>query len=148
MNLFQNPLAKRNSLPPPPTPNGAGAATLEAERSRAEARAAEAEARRAKALEREREIAARKAYAQGRRDEHIRHRGHPFIALLLLLAAGAAGFVAYLAVREGSFTGAGQVLDRNIATATTTAGQATQQASGRAGAALQNAGAHLKRAAS
>jgi hypothetical protein len=57
------------------------------------------------------------AYDRGRRDERVRHKGHPFIALIVFVIALVGGIMLFLAIREGSFSGAGQVADQQIAVA-------------------------------
>jgi len=104
-----------------------------------------AAAQNAAVIERERKDAAREAYAKGRRDEHARRRSHPVLALIVLVIAAVGAFIVYLAVREGSFTTAGQVVDQHLAAASQTAGQATQAAGSQAGAAIENAGQQLKK---
>jgi hypothetical protein len=115
------------------------------EQVRADARVAEIEARREKVLARERERAEQRGFVQGRREEQARHRGHPFLTLILALGAAACAFVVYLAVQQGSFTGAGQVLDQHVTTAAQATTAATQTAESHAGDALENAGARLKK---
>lgn len=127
-------------------PSDAARAQAIAQRDQARRDAADAQeaARRERVLARERERAARRGYAQGRREEQARHRGHPFLMLLLAVGAAACAFVVYLAVQTGSFTGAGQVIDQKVAVASQKTTAATQTAENRAGDALQNAGAKLK----
>ncbi len=56
----------------------------------------------------------KEAYERGRRDERARHRGSPLAAFLVVIVALAGAGALYLAAREGSFTGGGQVVDQNI----------------------------------
>lgn len=57
------------------------------------------------------------AYARGRRDERARHKSHPFLALIVIVVALVGGIMLFLAIREGSFSGAGQVADQQLAVA-------------------------------
>ncbi len=80
------------------------------------------------------------AYDRGRHDERLRHRGSPLLTLLILVAVLAAAAFVYLAVRNGSFSNGGAVVDRSLSTA-----QAPiRGAADKAGDALQNAGQTLK----
>jgi hypothetical protein len=93
------------------------------------------------------DVAVRRAYDRGRRDERSRgprHRGSPLLTTVLLLAACAGAFVIYLGVSQGSFAGGGQTIDQNIANAKEQAAQASRNVAARAGDALQNAGQKLK----
>jgi hypothetical protein len=66
------------------------------------------------------DVAVRRAYDRGRRDERARHprrRGSPVLTTVLFLAACAGAFVIYLGVSQGSFSGGGQAIDQNIANA-------------------------------
>jgi len=83
----------------------------------------------------------RDAYQRGRRDERARRRGSPLLSLLVLLIALAGGAMVYLAAREGSFAGGGQVVDRAIGHAAAPA----RSAAGRTGEALEQAGQSLKK---
>lgn len=86
------------------------------------------------------------AYARGRRDERarlqnrVRRRGSPLLTLLVLVIAAMGGTVIYLAVQQGSFTGAGQVLDTTVSHAAAPA----RSAADNAGNVLENAGQSLK----
>jgi hypothetical protein len=57
------------------------------------------------------------AYDRGRREERARHRSHPFIALVVFAVAIVGGIMLFLAIREGSFSGAGKVADQQLAVA-------------------------------
>ena len=89
----------------------------------------------------------KEAYERGRRDERARHKSSPVMALIVLLIAviGVGGL--YLAAKEGSFTGGGAVVDRNLNTASQTVQQPVRNAAENAGTALENAGQNLKQAA-
>lgn len=84
------------------------------------------------------------AYERGRRDEARRHRGSPFLSLLVLIIIVGAALLIYLAARDGSFASGGAVVDNNIAQATNTVQAPFRRAANRAGDALQNAGQQLK----
>jgi hypothetical protein len=95
----------------------------------------------------EHDVAVRRAYDRGRRDERARHprrRGSPVLTTMLFLAACAGAFVLYLGVSQGSFTGGGQTIDQNLANAKDQAAQAGRNVAGRTGDALENAGQKLK----
>ena len=87
----------------------------------------------------------RDAHARGVAEERARHKRNPLVTLLIALCAVLGIAVIALAVWKGSFSGAGETLDK-------TAGQAAEQA--RAGAnevadetgeALQDGGRNLER---
>jgi hypothetical protein len=59
----------------------------------------------------------KEAYDRGRREERARHRSHPFLALIVFAIAVVGGIMLFLAIREGSFSGAGQVADQQLAVA-------------------------------
>jgi hypothetical protein len=93
------------------------------------------------------DVAVRRAYDRGRRDERARHprrRGSPVLTTVLFLAACAGAFVIYLGVSQGSFTGGGQAIDQNIANAKAQAVQAGRNVANKTGDALENAGQNLK----
>jgi flagellin-like protein len=86
------------------------------------------------------------AYAQGRERERATRRrgGSPLLSLVVLLAVVvAAGFI-YLAVRHGSFSNGGAVLDQEIDTAAHTVNAPIKNAAVTTGEALQRAGEKLK----
>ena len=84
------------------------------------------------------------AYGRGRRDERGRHRRHPLLALAVsgvaLVGAGIIG----LAVTQGSFTGGGQVIDRQLSIAAGQADVASRDAAVATGEAVRDAGATLR----
>src|SRR5688572_20523927 len=57
------------------------------------------------------------AYDKGRRAGRARHTSHPFLALMVIAVALVGGIMLFLAIREGSFSGAGQVADQQLAVA-------------------------------
>ena len=86
------------------------------------------------------------AYERGRRDERGRRRTHPILGLIVFVIALIGAGMIYLAAREGSFSGGGQVIDHSIAKATGRAEVARQDAGtalSSAGDKLQNAGRSL-----
>jgi hypothetical protein len=81
-----------------------------------------------------------RAYNRGRADERQRHRGSPLLTLLVLVAVLIGAGLVYLAVRNGSFSQGGAVVDQSLSSA-----QAPLRgAAAKAGDALQNAGQNLK----
>ena len=68
------------------------------------------------------------AYDKGRHDEAKRHRSHPILGLALLLAAAVGAVVVFYAVREGSFSRGGAVVDNKLAVAASSAGPAIADA--------------------
>ena len=77
------------------------------------------------------------AYDRGRREERLRHRGSPLLALITAILVILALVVLVLAIQNGSFSGAGAVIDGWIRTP-------VQNAADKTGNALQNAGQNLK----
>jgi hypothetical protein len=59
----------------------------------------------------------REAYNRGRRDERAGRKRHPVLMTLLFLAAAVGAVLIALAAVNGSFGGAGQVVDQNLSTA-------------------------------
>ena len=83
------------------------------------------------------------AYDRGRRDERLRHRGSPLLTLLVLVAVLIGAGLIFLAIRNGSFSQGGAVVDQSLSSA-----QAPLRgAAHRAGEVLQNAGQDLKQGA-
>jgi hypothetical protein len=98
----------------------------------------------------DRDTAVRRAYDRGRRDERAARRprrGSPVLTTVLVLAAAAGAFVVYLGISQGSFSRGGQVVDQNLANATSTASGAVHNTVNKAGDALENAGQSLKQTA-
>ena len=86
------------------------------------------------------------AYQRGRDREAARRarRGSPVLSLIVLVAVVlAAGFI-YLAVRHGSFSNGGAVIDHDLDTAAHTVNAPIKNAALTTGAALQKAGEKLK----
>jgi hypothetical protein len=87
----------------------------------------------------------RDAYERGRQDERSRHKSHPFLMLLLLIAAlfGAAVLGLY-AYKGGSFTRAGQTLDSVTARGAEEAREAGAEVADEAGEGLQDVGRRVE----
>jgi hypothetical protein len=77
------------------------------------------------------------AYERGRRDEQARHRGSPLLAVITLVLVVIAVAILYLAIKTGSFSSAGAVLDSLIQ-------NPVHAAADKAGSALENAGQTIK----
>lgn len=81
----------------------------------------------------------REAYALGQRDAKAARRRHP-VGMTLLVVAAAIGFVVLaLAVINGSFSGAGTVVDQNLATAAGEAEPVVRSVASDAGQAIKDA---------
>ena len=59
----------------------------------------------------------REAYNRGRQDERAERKRHPLMMTLMFLAAAVGVVVIALAAVNGSFGGAGEVVDQNLTTA-------------------------------
>ncbi len=84
--------------------------------------------------------AANDAYERGRQHERLRHRGSPFLALLTIVLVVIALAILFLAIKTGSFSNAGAVIDNLIRTP-------VHAAADKAGSALENAGKSIKSSA-
>jgi len=85
------------------------------------------------------------AYRRGRRDEYRRRRRSPLITGSLIAIAAVGAVVLYFAAQQGSFAGGGQVVDAQLTHATTQViPSVVNDATDRAGTALQSAGERLK----
>lgn len=80
------------------------------------------------------------AYERGRREERLRRRGSPLLTLIILILVVVGAGIIYLTVRQGSVSGAGQVVDRSIQAP-------VREAADKIGAGLQNAGETVKQRA-
>ena len=69
----------------------------------------------------------RAAYNRGRVDERRSRRSHPIIALAVVVLALIGAWMLFLAAKEGSFSSAGQVADRNLSTVAEEAGPALRE---------------------
>ncbi|MBV8592750.1 MAG: hypothetical protein JOZ27_00450 [Caulobacteraceae bacterium] len=89
------------------------------------------------------------AYDRGRADERHRRRrgGFGLGGLLLLILVVVGAVMLYLAIRNGSFSQGGAVVDHGITTVTQKAEAPIRGAADKAGSALQNAGTNLKQSA-
>jgi hypothetical protein len=84
------------------------------------------------------------AYERGRRDAQARRRRSPLLTFLTLVLVVIGAGAVYLAVRNGSFSGGGAVVDQNISTVTEKAKAPIEGAADKAGDALKNAGQDIK----
>jgi len=83
----------------------------------------------------------REAYERGRTDARRARRRHPVAMTLTIIAAAIGIIVLALAAVNGSFSGAGTVVDQNLATAATQAEPAVRGAATQAGQAVRDAAA-------
>ncbi len=80
------------------------------------------------------------AYERGRREARSRRRGSPLLTLIILLLVLVGAGIIYLTVRQGSVSGAGQVVDQSVQAP-------VREAADRIGNGLQNAGETVKQRA-
>ena len=85
----------------------------------------------------------RDAYERGRKDARRARRRHPIAMTFTIIAAAVGIIVLALAAINGSFSGAGTVVDQNLATAADKAEPAVQGAATEAGQAVRDAGRTL-----
>jgi hypothetical protein len=81
----------------------------------------------------------REAYDRGRRDERAQRKRHPVLMTLMFLAAAVGAAILVLALVNGSFGGAGQVMDQNLTTAADKAEPIVRDAASDASRAVQSA---------
>lgn len=81
----------------------------------------------------------RQAYELGRRDARRARKRHPVLMTLTVLAAAIGLIVVTLAIVNGSFGGAGAVVDQNLATAADQAEPVVRGAAAGAGEAFHDA---------
>ena len=81
----------------------------------------------------------REAYALGQRDAKAARRRHPVVMTLMVIGAVIGFVVLALAVVNGSFSGAGTVVDQNLATAAAEAEPVMRSAASDAGQAIKDA---------
>lgn len=81
----------------------------------------------------------REAYNRGRRDERAGRKRHPILMTLLFLTAAVGAVLIALAAVNGSFGGAGQVVDQNLSTAADRAEPAVRNAASDASQAVKDA---------
>ncbi len=75
----------------------------------------------------------RQAYELGRRDAAKQRRRHPILMVFTVIAAAVGIIVLALAAVNGSFSGAGSVVDQNLATAADQAEPVVRGAAAEAG---------------
>ncbi len=80
------------------------------------------------------------AYDRGRRDERLQRRGSPLLAIITILLVVVAVAILFLAIKTGSFSNAGAVIDNMIQTP-------VHAAADKAGSALEDAGHSIKNSA-
>lgn len=81
----------------------------------------------------------RQAYELGRRDAAKQRRRHPILMTFVVIAAAIGLIVMALAAVNGSFSGAGSVVDQNLATAADQAEPVVRGAASDAGQAVRDA---------
>lgn len=91
------------------------------------------------AIRREEAADLREAYERGRTDARKARRRHPVAMTFMIVLAAIGIIVVALAAVNGSFSGAGTVVDRNLATAATQAEPVVRDAASQAGQAVKNA---------
>ncbi|WP_374469192.1 hypothetical protein [Phenylobacterium sp.] len=89
----------------------------------------------------------REAYERGRRDERATRKRHPVLMTLTVIAAAVGLALMALAAFNGSFSGAGRVVDKNLTVAADRAEPAVRDAASNAGQAIQGAGRSVDAAA-
>ena len=85
------------------------------------------------------------AYVQGKREERFRRRGFPTLKILVLLVAAIGVIAVYYALREGSFSGGGAVVDNKLAQVGEQAAPVVQDAKHGAATAAKKSGQALER---
>lgn len=80
----------------------------------------------------------RQAYELGRRDARKQRRRHPILMTFTVIAAAIGFVVLALAAVNGSFSGAGTVVDQNLATAADQAEPVVRSAAADAGQAVRD----------
>lgn len=87
----------------------------------------------------------KRAYDHGRLDERARRRrGFGPLSFILVLAAVIGVVLIVFAVREGSFTAGGAVVDNKLTQATSGVAPAIDNAASKTGTAMETAGQNLK----
>ena len=82
----------------------------------------------------------REAYERGRRDERAARKRHPLLMTVTFVLALVGVALLVLAAVNGSFTGAGGVVDEKLNIAANRAGPALGEAASNAGQSLRDAG--------
>lgn len=80
----------------------------------------------------------REAYERGRQDAKKQRRRHPILMTFTIIAAAVGLVLMALAAVNGSFGGAGTVVDQNLATAADQAEPVVRDAAGQAGQAVRD----------
>lgn len=80
----------------------------------------------------------RQAYELGRRDANKQRRRHPILMTFVVIAAAVGLILLALAAVNGSFSGAGTVVDQNLATAAGQAEPVVRGAAAEAGQAVRD----------
>jgi hypothetical protein len=89
----------------------------------------------------------REAYERGRRDERAMRKRHPVLMTFTFIAAAVGLVLMALAAVNGSFSGAGGVVDKNLAVAANKAEPAVRDAASNAGQAVRDVGQDDNKAA-
>jgi flagellin-like protein len=84
------------------------------------------------------------AYERGRARSRRSRGASPLLTLVVLIAVVVAGAFIYLAIRNGSFSSGGAVVDQKLDQVAHTVNAPIKNAAITTGSALQNAGEHLK----
>lgn len=84
----------------------------------------------------------REAYERGRRDARAERKRHPVLMTLTVLAAVVGVVLLALAAMNGSFSGAGRVVDKNLAVAADNAEPVVREAASDARRTINDAGAN------
>ena len=82
----------------------------------------------------------REAYERGRRDERAMRKRHPVLMTFTFIAAAIGVVLIALAAVNGSFSTAGNVVDKNLAVAANRAEPAVRDAAANAGQAVRDVG--------
>ena len=86
----------------------------------------------------------RRAYDHGRLDERSRRRGFGPLGFILVLVAAVGVILVVFAIREGSFSAGGAVVDNKLVQATSGVAPAIDNAATKTGTAMETAGQNLK----
>jgi hypothetical protein len=81
----------------------------------------------------------REAYERGRKDARASRKRHPILMTFMFIAAVIGVILLALAAMNGSFGGAGQVVDQNLSVAADKAEPVVRDAAGDAGRAINEA---------
>jgi len=86
----------------------------------------------------------RRAYDHGRLDERSRRRGFGPLGFILVLVAAVGVILVVFAIRKGSFSAGGAVVDNKLVQATSGVAPAIDNAATKTGTAMETAGQNLK----